>query len=195
MSDQHKNLYSSKMDTISLLEALRSCADRFGSAQGLFYSPISCIFGKVAGSQVIGGDGKDLELEGVFEARIFNDHGELRWLNELEGKGRAVLISGGEINEGLKDTTVIDVICQQYLLWGEGTGEAAIDGWSWLSAARIGKRAVPISDVGKKDRVQLKVLEYLSVNDSHGNVVVSEERLLGFEVQKWIELKQSGEET
>jgi hypothetical protein len=74
----------------------------------------------------------------------------------------------------------------QYLLWGQGIERGQDDlasGWSWLATARIGKRAVPIAGIGKGDGAKLKYREYLGLapgkaGESHGNVVVLEERLL-----------------
>ncbi len=186
MLEQPLTLHSTCLKNVSLPEALEKCGNKyFTSAVGLFYSPISCAFGKVATTAVIDYKGQNLSLGDVFEARIFNEHAELRWLNEANGRGRAMLISeeaiNSEVGETLEPVRWIHQIDQQYLLWGEGTGGEAIDGWSWLSAARIGKLAVPIPGIQRNERVRLQVCEYLSVSDRHGNVVVAEERLWGLQ--------------
>jgi CRISPR-associated protein (TIGR03984 family) len=187
MSEQSsdKKLYGRCSQEIYLTDVLKKCVPLFGSAIGLFYSPTQCFFGKVVADQVTGHDGHGLALKDVFEARVFNERGELRWLNERDGHGRAVLISEKVINSyldhDLPEVDVIDSNDQQYLLWGEGTGGEAIEGWSCLSAARIGKLVVPIPGVERNERVRLQVCEYLSVNDCHGNVVVAEERLWGLQ--------------
>jgi CRISPR-associated protein (TIGR03984 family) len=186
MPEQSLILHSKCLKNVSLPEALEKCGNKyFTSAIGLFYSPISCAFGKVANTKIINYKGQDLSLGDVFEARIFNERAELRWLNEANGRGRAVLISeeaiDSEVGEALKPVLSIHQIDQQYLLWGEGTEGSAINGWSWLSAARIGKLAVPIPGVQNNERVRLQVCEYLSVSDRHGNVVVAEERLWGLQ--------------
>src|SRR5215210_1097262 len=63
----------------------------------------------------------------VFEARIFNDKAELRWLNESNGKGKMAIIS---------DTSFPDAvpIKQKYLLWGQSTGKIKGD-WTQFATA------------------------------------------------------------
>jgi CRISPR-associated protein (TIGR03984 family) len=186
-------LYSRAANKITLFDALKNCAGCFSDAVGLFYSPEACKFGKVQGDLITDETGKDLALidNNIFEARIFNEETELRWLNQPNNKGIAVLLSSrNNITSYLSDNgsaiEAIDIIPSQYLLWGEGTGKKEIapnkeikQDWSCISAARIGKLAVPVAGIEYKDRVQLKFVEYLDTCDEHGNVAVVEERLLG----------------
>jgi CRISPR-associated protein (TIGR03984 family) len=177
-------LYSRTADDIRLSDAVTKCAKCLEPAIGLFYSPTACEFAKIQDGNITDRTGTDLDLTHVFEARIFNQEFELRWLNRDSGTGRAVLLSQNDINKYLTDDVpeiqAIDIIDSQYLLWGEGTGNKQIDpGWSLISAARIGKLAVPIAGIDRNDRVKLRFREYLGVCDEHGNVAVVEERLLG----------------
>jgi CRISPR-associated protein (TIGR03984 family) len=131
-------LHTRAADKLTLLEALEICAGCFPDAVGLFYSPESCKFGKIQGDQVKDATGNNLDLNRVFEARIFNQQSELRWLNQSNGTGRAVLLSQTNIDSYLPDRVAeieaIDIIDSQYLLWGEGTGQND-DTWSCISAA------------------------------------------------------------
>ena len=77
--------------------------------------------------------------------------------------------------------SVIETLPQTYLLWGEGTGRAVNAGWSELATARIGGLRVPVSNVGKNQRVLLHCVEYI-VEADHGNAVVYDERLVKLEV-------------
>jgi CRISPR-associated protein (TIGR03984 family) len=174
-------LHTRAADNLTLLEALKICAGCFTNAVGLFYSPESCKFGKVQGDQITDETGKNLDLNRVFEARIFNQQAELRWLNQSNGTGRAVLLSQTDIHHYLTEDTpeihAIDIIDSQYLLWGEGT-DRTNENWSCISAARIGKLSVPIGKIARNDRVKLRFREYLGVCDEHGNVAVVEEQVL-----------------
>lgn len=175
-------LYSRAANKITLFDGLKNCAGCFSDAVGLFYSPESCKFGKVQGDKITDETGKDLDLNRVFEARIFNQQSELRWLNRSNGTGRAILLSQTDIHQYLTkdipEIQAIDIIDSQYLLWGEGTG-GNDDTWSCISAARTGKLSVPIGKIARNDRVKLRFREYLGVCDEHGNVAVVEERLMG----------------
>jgi CRISPR-associated protein (TIGR03984 family) len=186
-------LYGRSTEEIKLLDALNCCSKYFSNgAVGIFYSPAACQFGQFQNGLVSGENGAELDLKNVFEARIFNTQGEFRWLNHSSGFGKAVLLSQEDIKnyfeKDLEPIEAIDIIDSQYLLWGEGTGNQEINkGWSYLSAARIGKFAVPIQGIDSNQRVKLKFREYLGVwntadpQDNHGNVVVLEERLLGLD--------------
>jgi CRISPR-associated protein (TIGR03984 family) len=175
-------LYSRTAADIRLSDALTKCAELFPDGVGLFYSPITCQFGKIQANTITDKEDKILDLAKIFEARIFNSQAELRWLNRSNGMGNAVLLSEQNIQNYLdKDESTIqaiDIIDSQYLLWGEGTGKKQRD-WSYISAARTGKIAVPIENINRNDRVKLRFREYLSICDRHGNVAIVEERLKG----------------
>jgi CRISPR-associated protein (TIGR03984 family) len=186
-----RTLHSRTTEKIELSDALNHCSAYFdNNAIGILYSPIACQFGRFHNGQIVDEAGVEISLRSVFEARIFNLKGELRWLNHSGGVGKAVLLSQGDIQnyfeQSLESIEAIDIIDSQYLLWGEGTGKSPSDeNWSYLSAARIGKIAVPIQGISGQQKVGLRFREYLGIwttekpEDNHGNVVVLEERLLG----------------
>lgn len=171
----------------------------------LLYTPQRCKLAVLENGTLRQSDGKAVDLTEVFEARVFNEDAELRWLNKQDGTGRAVLLCAQEIPEPClnklpEDASLkaLHTLKQTYLLWGEGIGQtkkvSLADGWSRLTTARIGWLDVPVQGVGKNERVYLKALEYLAEYDAdgklvqedqpmedtkrYGNVAVAEERLL-----------------
>jgi CRISPR-associated protein (TIGR03984 family) len=178
-------LYGCSQSDISLQSAIENCQGCFGSAVGLFYSPESCALGQVASTQVTDSRDALVNLDRVFEARIFNADYELRWLNDRSGLGTAVLLSETPIDNlaiDLNPISAIETQPQTYLLWGEGLPASLASGWSRLATSRLGKLDVPIAGVNQKgQRVRLKAIEYFQcLDDLYGNVVVAEERLTGF---------------
>ena len=178
---------------VSLVEALKAMAaaprDDGTSVVALLYSPRWCRLGLLAEKGgVTGADGEEIDLTDVFDARVFEEEMELRWLHEAEGKGRAVLLYEGveraewSAVEGWRELPIIEAtepIEQTYLLWGTAM-EPAGTGWSRLATAQIGALDVPLTDpLGK--RVVLRAREYLG-EYLDGNIAVAEERLLGLEV-------------
>lgn len=201
-------LYGRASDSILLADALKIWQAFQGKQEaiGLFYSPQTCALASIIQGKVRDATGRALasivqgtvsdamgqevaELSNCFEARIFNETAELRWLNHTGGSGRAVLLSEQPIDPQYGDTELpalefLKVLSQQYLLWGEGVENATstrspVSGWSRLSTARIGKLDVPVSGIKEKQRVVLKVREYLQAEQDYGNVFVAEERLIG----------------
>ncbi len=181
-------LYGRTSLFITLTDALQVCAQPLKEAVALLYSPNACQFAKLqANGYLVDSEGTFIDLNAVFEARVFNHTCELRWLNNSNGQGEAVLISENPITsyletdiEPLKPLSTHE---QQYLLWGKSTDHATTDGWSILAAARIGKLPVPIREVATEQRAYLQACEYLAVVDDYGNVAVVEERLIGLEVK------------
>jgi CRISPR-associated protein (TIGR03984 family) len=182
-------LYGRRQADLTLVVAIAACQQCFSDAVGLFYSPESCFLGKVAGTEVTDSIGKSINLDRVFEARIFNADYELRWLNQQGGEGITVLLSEqaivGYLAEAVEDLQAIDTQDQTYLLWGEGLAANDLgSGWSRLATSRLGKLDVPIAGANKQgQRVKLKAKEYFQVlNDLYGNVIVAEERLMGLQL-------------
>ena len=190
-------LFVHDRDRVSLAEALAEFTNVGGAAAvGLLYSPQSCEFAALASGELRGSDGQPVDLSMVFEARIFSQVAELRWLND-PGRGqrhRAAIDAERGHSESLGApwrvnlTNAVDTLSQTYLLWGEGTecrnykGRPLADGWSLLGTARIGALAVPVAGVnGRNQRVLLNTIEYL-VEVDYGNVVVRDERLIALEV-------------
>lgn len=187
-----KPLYGRANKQMTLPAALTACLSVLAikKAVALLYTPQHCELAVLENGVLCQSDGEAVDLTKVFEARVFNEDAELRWLNEQDGIGRAVLLSDKELTVDQLDKdaslSVLDEQLEQtYLLWGEGIDpkKAGLPAaWSRLTTARIGKLDVPVSGVGKSERVQLRVKEYLAVCDLHGNVAVVEERLLKLEV-------------
>jgi len=112
-----------------------------------------------------------------FELRIFGPTGEVRWLQEGPGRGRAVLIresnDAGEGGRALEARHEID-----YLLWGQLVpGSEGADGWCKMATARIGTVCVPHPRAADDGRLRLRAIEHHAIGDDHGNVVVIGERL------------------
>lgn len=186
-------LHAQSSANITLSEAINKCLNPLEDAMVLFYSPKSCQVLKLEK------DGNLFDSKGeiiktnyqdnyIFEARIFNENYELRWLNEDEGKGTAVIISENDFDnclaKKLDSLEIIDTINQQYLLWGEKVKTKLNEGWQRLSAARIGSLDIPLSQsLSQEKRVYLNTREYLKIMDNFGNVRVIEERLINLEVK------------
>jgi CRISPR-associated protein (TIGR03984 family) len=132
--------------------------------------------------------GRTLDISQAYEARIFTDKLELRWLNDPTAakQHRAVILAETDLVAKLRNDwdvhkeDVLETLEQTYLLWGQGTGQT-LDGWSTIAMARVGALQVPVSDVPDDANVLLHSIEYLVERD-HGNVVVFEERLTGFSI-------------
>ncbi len=191
-------LYSYRSDgQLSLEEAIAKCQPHLEGTIALLYSPNACQF-----LRLINGEFKDSHsrkinnLTDVFEARVFTEYCELRWLNREHGKGDAVLLTEDlKLTENLKSIDgfqeakqqIKDTLIQKYLLWGEPVlnPQDIQDGWQRLAEARIGKLNIPISNKlsDKKQRVYLHTREYIDTLE-YGNCVVVEERLLKLEAVK-----------
>ena len=195
-------LYSRTSENIRLKEAIDKCISKLDGAIAIIYSPQSCQLLKLHSDGNLWGYNRyhrqekyekielDYQENYIFEARIFNEDYELRWLNENEGKGKAVIISEENLDNCLendfKKLVAINVIPQQYLLWGEkAKTELNQTGWQKLSSARIGSLNVPINqEISDNERVYLHSVEYLNSVDDYGNVAVVEERLLSIEIDE-----------
>jgi CRISPR-associated protein (TIGR03984 family) len=166
-------------DDVTLVGALSAYASVLGEGRcALLYSPSRCVVASVAD------DGNLLSptafrLDEVFEARVFGADAELRWLHTGGGSGRAALVNE---RHGAETREVLDTKNGTYLVWGSGTGEQPMPGWSVVSEARVGSIAVPVADLAAGGRVVLRYTEYLAPEDEHGNVAVIEERLSGMGV-------------
>lgn len=189
------NLHGRASDNIELKEAVAHCGELLFQSPviALLYTPDWCGFAQLerVGNQINWSESKSV-LDSVFEARVFSEHAELRWLKQWPNNGRAALISEEDIsqyfNQEAGTFVEVDHLPQNYLLWGEGAAAASGElpaNWSRLAMARIGTLDVPypseasgsvVSKTG--ERVRLVAREYLNEIDDHGNVCVVEERLL-----------------
>lgn len=173
---------------ITLNSALEKCASALSNSVAIIYSPTICQFAKVQeNGHLTNANNQVLSLDKVFELRAFNKNCELRWLNELNGDGKAVLISeqkiSGYLDDDISEIAALDKIYQQYILWGEGIENKSNLGWGKLATARIGSIDVPVQGLTANQRVCLNAVEYLQVTDENGNVSVVEERLIGLEAK------------
>jgi CRISPR-associated protein (TIGR03984 family) len=144
-------------------------------AFAILYTPQHCHLALVDNTGKFFNQAGEFIPQGVFEARIFNDKAELRWLHESNGKGRFAIISDSSFpnNAG--------TIKQTYLLWGESMGPSQ-NGWTEFAEARIGSFLVPVAGLSaeKKCKAQFTAIEYLGEFED-GNVAVVDERLTGIE--------------
>ena len=150
----------------------------------ILYSPSNCHLALWKNGNFVCGNGK--EIRSVFEARVFNQTAELRWLKDGKS-GRAVILSEDE-RIGFKDEsigfekvppTTYETICQKYLIWGQSTGKSSDDeNWTQFGSAQIGSFYVPVPNVAEQGYAQFTAVEYLKEFED-GNVAVFEERLTG----------------
>lgn len=167
--------------SITLADALRDAfpePDREATV-ALLYTPTRCRVAKLAaGHELRGESGAALTLEGVYEARVFSERCELRWLMGDGDKGQAALLGAapGDGREGWarRGEEYLAELSQTYLLWGKARD--AEGGWTRLVSNRIGSLAVPV-EAAAEQRVVLEVIEYTRAFE-HGNVAVFEERLV-----------------
>lgn len=174
---------------------------------GIVYGPRRCRFVTLSECGLVGADGHPIPLDEPFEARLFNEQLELRWLHRQDGIGPAAIISETQRainNYRCQEGYEVKKVPHSYLLWGESIGELSDEmavslslGWSRLTEARIGHIDVPIylgCDPGW--RVQLRAIEYIAIYEEavgsdadsanrlerHGNAAVIEERLISLDV-------------
>ncbi|WP_242910928.1 type III-D CRISPR-associated protein Csx19 [Actinomadura terrae] len=163
-------LHVATCDGLSFAEAMKCAPDGFA----LLTTPWRYEVVTVA-------EARGSSFEGVFEARAFDEHTELRWIQD---SGRAVLLT--------EDPTIlpssfiarpsVDAISTTdggYLLWGKAVSTS--DGWTTLTTERIGSLRVP-GEFGRGDRVEVATREYIARDSEHGNAYIAEERLLSFKV-------------
>ncbi|MCP2337971.1 type III-D CRISPR-associated protein Csx19 [Actinomadura rupiterrae] len=122
--------------------------------------------------------------EGVFEARVFDERTELRWLGGPDDPGRTVVLTEdpAALPAAFPDAGRLEAVGTEtggYLLWGRVV--EASDGWTTLTTERIGTLRIP-GEFGRGDRVALTTREYIAREPDHGNAYIAEERLLSFEV-------------
>lgn len=199
-----RKLFISSKKNIKLLDALAAAGATFDRASALLYAPHKSFLGiarkmdddwKIYRGWFDKANGNAVVEEAIsdtliYEARIFNKTAELRWLNQENGRGDAVVlcedsakkffdINASEFRPNNKG--IVDTIEQTYLLWGESVG-ASIGDWAKFAEARIGSFFVPIATITQgNQRAQFTAIEYLGEYQD-GNVAVAEERLCGIEM-------------
>ncbi len=187
-------LFSYQQEQISLEEATQLSFSI--NDYGLFYTPTQCLFGRWDGDKIRDATDKPLDLEQVFEARLFNSNVELRWLKGFtpDNLGNAVYLfeqPTANNKNWIQQPTLSNLKTHenQYLLWGEyWQADNLAENWSCLATSRIGKLLVPVANLQKNQRVILKTREYFGLPDNvageHGNKVVIEERWLSLDLYK-----------
>ncbi len=185
------SLYYHSCKGIQLQAAIKTFAKiNVNIAIGLLYTANHCLLCRFENNTLLGSDNIPLEnnvIDFVYEARVFCELAELRWLKDpRKNNHRAVILSEKAFSQDLVGwelhiETIIDTIPQTYLLWGEGSSNKPSNVWSKLATSRIGALHIPTPDVEEKDRVKLNTLEYLK-HYEQGNVAVFDERLLNLEV-------------
>jgi len=176
-------LFSAARDGVTLDWALRHAAPP-GTSIGLFQTPRRYYVARVDDGRVSLRDGS-IPLEEVFDARVFSDDVELRWLNVDDGHGRAVALTEDaaalpeQFEERHEPIRAVDVLRGEYLLWGRAAAHHDT-GWTTLTSARVGALDVPAT-VPAGERAVLVTREYVARDPEHGNAYVAEERLLHLE--------------
>jgi CRISPR-associated protein (TIGR03984 family) len=188
-------LYVYSKNEISLEPAIQAfasgCAEPDSSKTlALLYGQSRCLLNVVAcvgdSFKCLDRSGNSASLNEIFEARIFHEKAELRWLQSGLGFGRAVVLgefplpSLADASWELQESPYCGKVRQTYLIWGERES-ATENGWTTFSTSRIGRIDVPVSMPGERKRAWMKSFEYLKEFE-YGNVGVFEERLIGVEV-------------
>lgn len=199
-------LFFRRVESKTLTEAVAEYFKVYGEGFALLYSPKAAYLAKLKSENLfVASSGQETapvnlgenDWQNVFEARVFNNIAELRWLNEASGKGAAVVLCDKDSLEffGVKpesfktnvngeEKDIVDANEQTYLLWGQSTDKSQPNGWTQFAEARIGSFFVPVKDITKKnERAQFRAIEYLGEYED-GNLAVCEERLIGIEYVK-----------
>ncbi|MGH9959625.1 MAG: type III-D CRISPR-associated protein Csx19 [Pyrinomonadaceae bacterium] len=194
MSEQNRaTLYIYTRKGLLLTDALTGSKDVLtdgsSTAVAMLYAISACHFARLDQGRLMDKDGKQIDLGSVYEARIFSDKAELRWLHREEGYGDAALLTEEKRDpKGWKEEQPIQPVGmpieQAYLLWGESTTDQSRNDWTKMATSRIGSYFAPVRSSTNKVRVQLNAREYLSQDEMHGNVFVAEERWLNLSVIK-----------
>lgn len=150
-------------EILTLLNAVKGFET---NSYAILYAPKKCYLAKFDGETFLDENGEiDVEKVKVYEARVFNEHQELRWVLGCEKK---VIIT----DESFPNSSKID---QNYLLWGKKSSSPD-NGWTQFAEARIGAFYVP-KEIST-EYAQFTAVEYLK-EFVDGNVAVFEERLTG----------------
>jgi CRISPR-associated protein (TIGR03984 family) len=171
---------------LSLEAAIAAFTPTLGQAAavGFTLGPDAFSFIGLDGSGRATGPRGSASLHAVYEARVFHERAELRWLRDPrhDSGHTTVVLTDGSCAADLPslpfDVPLVGLLQQTYVLWGETGDEMPAAGWTRLTTARIGTLDVPIAGVRQNERVAIRSVEYLG-RLAHGNVAVVEERLCG----------------
>lgn len=160
----------------------------------LLYAPDKCFIGrceqnrsftvssgKEAAPQSLSKD----DLKSVFEARVFNQVSELRWLNSFDGQHTTAILAEQPLSfDGATLTAeerIIRTLPRHYLLWGLRTDTDNVrSNWTQFATARIGSYFVPITLDANHKHARFTAVEYFREYED-GNVAIADERLTGIE--------------
>lgn len=188
-------LYSYRAIGMSLETAIAAVSSYLPTAIALLYSPQQCRLARLSeNGKLYDAYNRDESVKlkysslDIFEARLFNPDGELRWLNREDGLGDTAFITEKTVSlEGFEslEPQAGASLEQQYLIWGEkANGRPNADNWQRLAEARIGKLDVPLTQpLQKNQRVYLITKEYIAPVDQYENCAVIEERLIKLEAK------------
>lgn len=188
--------FFSTIGFVSLREAVTEFANwsdthGFGPTLALLYGTTNCSLNRVGKwdgvFECLDRDDLPVRFETIYEARLFHEKAEMRWLNEEAGFGRSVIVGDAPLpapnDPDQKNwSSTADIFCvdlpKHYLIWGEFESTSP-NGWTRFSTARIGGIWIPIT--AQQGRARLRAVEYLK-EFADGNVAVFQERILGLEV-------------
>jgi CRISPR-associated protein (TIGR03984 family) len=171
---------------LSLEAALAAFAPTLGEAAAIGFTlgPDAFSFIRLDGAGRAAAPHGASSVNGVYEARVFHERAELRWLRDPrhDSGHSTVVLTDGSCTVDLPslpfEVPLVGFLPQTYVLWGEAGDEKPTAGWTRLTTARIGPLDVPITGVRENERVAIRSVEYLG-QLAHGNVAVVEERLCG----------------
>jgi len=147
------------------LDSIITRGDRDGM-MALLYCPAAFLFGKVSKNSIHVFDGADeqaVDLESVYEARLFNADTEIHWRR------------AGETGRSVTRTKTADELPLKYLLWGKV--ESAAGSWSLIASSRTPGFWVPfVAKIGQS--LTLTGMEAI-VRGVDGNAYIASERLTG----------------
>ncbi len=159
-------------------KALEEALAAFGEAGkaeaiGFILAPEQAAFVRWQDGSLLDENGNHVDLQRIFEFRLFNEVADMRW-RRRGSSGEYVLLreaAGEEQTHWRRET--------QYLLWGERNGkQPGNDGWVRLSSAQVGSLMVPLRAEGGARRIVLRACEYFAAFED-GNIGFVAERLLG----------------
>lgn len=179
-------LYTQRHDAVTLNDALPAFTGQ--TFTGFCMTPAKFVFAQWNGNLVETANGIDLAQ--VYEARFFNESGELRWLRDpaTEASGTAVWIAEAELElagwEKMNPVDVESLPDSQRLFTGIlAEPHETLTAWSWTNAPRQGKVALPFFGGKAGRRLAYMVREYLGdapgCAGQDGNKMVIEERIVG----------------
>jgi CRISPR-associated protein (TIGR03984 family) len=160
------------------LDVALAAAPMLGVAVALLSKPAEFVACRIdAGGRLLDPLDGPVSIEGVFEARVFSERGELRWLAG-DDSGRAALLLDAppdELPDRWEPAAAVpyrDRFTRRYLLWGRQV-PSATPGWTRLDEARVGPRDIPAAG---GPYLRLEAWEYVGERD--GNACVLAERLV-----------------